>query len=191
MISVFCCAAGLAAAFIAMKRTFLNLWIIIFSVLVSIYLSVTLTASAAKALPSEFGTQMVKAGVVFLLGVLLFLIINLLTGVFFNKRFSIAFPKKFTLVVKPVLGFLIGYITAGAILFLVQVSPVSQIGALGGVFNESFEGGTKRIVARCCKTVDFFSLQRNDDEISKVIDWFCDRGGEENVEEQIDSAEGV
>ncbi len=157
-------------AWYAIKIGFLEVWTMLFNIVVSIYVAVFSTLAIARAIPAasdiSFGYCFTMAGA----GIATFLILGGISFTFLTGRFKVTFPKIFDNVASGIIGFLAGVLTWSFLVLLLSVTPLAgsdlaqSIGICG-----SAQQTHVRYVGWWCDLVNRVS-SRNDSSSRQIIE---------------------
>jgi len=178
---MFWCAIliGILVAVMAIKTGVYMMWAILFNALISIYLGVMLCPTIIGLIPDIGDSRYHHAGCVGGIAVVIFAIFQTITVNFLlgeeagkNKKNeeAISFPKVVNTIGAGLVGFFLGYIVWGFVLFVFLITPISNEPIVQSICRQS--GFASQSVQAVCGFVGGFSLQCHDEAGPKeVTEW--------------------
>ena len=190
MVFWICVAIGILSAFLASRKEFPSVWVALFNLIVAIYISLAVTASLGKSSPEAFEIPIARMAMFLGAAILIFIVAQFLAKSFVLHGMRLTLPINFVRLANVVLGFLLGYILIGSVLFVVFISPVQSFSAIEKMNeDEIFIRSIEKPVLFACALADAATFQKNGEEFRNVLSWM--RG--ENEESQsllpVDDAE--
>lgn len=169
MLIIIILLAALAGCLLGMKKGFMFAWILFFNAILSIYLSIMLTAMTGKYLPDSVPNQWAKAGELLFIMVFLFIILQFISYHLFAHLPFPGFPKYFELIGSGLFGLLGGCFVVWFLIYVVCITP---FGASYIEKNQShtLENARKRL-STVCGLVEGLSLQEDDRQSGKIYFW--------------------
>ena len=178
---MFWCAIliGILATLMAIKTGVYMMWAILFNTLISIYLGVMLCPTIIGLIPDIGDSRYHHAGCVGGIAVVIFAIfqtitVNFLLGEEADKNEkneeAINFPKVVNTIGAGLVGFFLGYVVCGFVLFVFLITPISNEPMVKSICKQS--GFASQSVQAVCGFVGGFSLQRHDKASPKdIAEW--------------------
>jgi hypothetical protein len=173
MYKVIILIAAVGFALLGYKKTLYPVWAFLFNVIVAVYLGVM----TAPQMVDKLGIFRLCMGnfayavCIFVIAVIYFLIIQLLTFRFFTAVYCVSFPAMLNKIGAAVLGFFAGAAIAGFVLFLINISPLAKITAFNFFSGAKLSPEKANIVVyKTCNFVHGISLQPCSTSVSKQMD---------------------
>jgi hypothetical protein len=167
---------GLVFAFIGYRKTWYPSWAFLFNVLIAVYLGV-MTASQIVdrfSIVREYLGDYSYSALIFMVAVIIFIVLQLLSFKFFTAVFVVSFPRILNTAGAAFLGFLTGSVLAGFLFFLITITPLSDFPVVKlltqGKQTPSHING---VVLTSCDFVHGISLQADpkaiDNQMEKIL----------------------
>ncbi len=172
-------AVALVFAFIGYRKTWYPTWPLLFNVLISVYTGVMTAPQIVDrfAVIRNYLGNFSYAFLIFMVAVIIFIMLQLLTFKFFTAVYVISFPNILNRAGAAVLGFLAGMTAAGFLIFLITITPLSDSSAVG-FFAQGRQAPDRinGVVLGTCSFVHDISLQPSpmaiDNQMEKILaDW--------------------
>ena len=149
---------GILAACYASKAGFYQTWAMTFNFLIAMYLSIFLGPWVYQFVPGLGTEWMTLVVVMLIIGIGSFVILHLVTYVYFLQQFKIDFPKIVDKLASGLLGFGTGFILWSFVTLLISLTPVRQLGVAEYVGLDG--AGAERNIACVvwgCNVIDRFA----------------------------------
>ncbi|MHC4738816.1 MAG: CvpA family protein [Planctomycetota bacterium] len=170
---------GILAAVMAIKAGFYTMWAILFNTLISIYIGVMLCPTIIGLIPDIGDSRYHHAGCVGGIAVVIFAIVQTITVNFLlgeetdkdkKNEEAISFPKLVNTIGAGLVGFFLGYVVCGFVIFVFMIMPISNEPIVKIICEQS--GFASQSVKTVCGFVGGISLQCHDEaEPRDVVEW--------------------
>ncbi len=189
MVFWICLLFSVISAFLASRREFPQIWVAAFNLIISVYISVGVTASLGKSFPTAFENQIAHMAMFIGAGVLVFILMQFFAKSFILHGIRLTLPVNFTRFANIILGFIMGYILGGWILFAVFMSPLQCVPAVKKMCkNSAMVHSFESPILFACSLCDSASVQNNSDEFKNAISWI-DNSSQLGKESQVKAIE--
>jgi hypothetical protein len=175
---------AIAGCFWGLKKGVLSAWTLMFNIMISVYLGIMTVAIIGRYSPDTLSDQWVKAGVVFLTAVLLFVLLTLLSMHFFNNYPYPDLPRYFELIGSGLFGFIGGYLGLWFLVYVFCITPASKIESMAEMSGESRISSRSR-VEFICNILESLSLQEDDGQSENLYLWIETAPEKEKIKRKI------
>ncbi|TFG47513.1 MAG: hypothetical protein E4H40_06330, partial [Candidatus Brocadiia bacterium] len=116
---------GAIFAAIGRKKGFVNVWTMLFNLLITIYLSVMLSPTIIGYIPVLDTSCYYHALCILVVALFVFTSTHILVGMYFSGVFYVPLPKIFNGLVAGILGFFLGFLASSFIFFMFGITPLA------------------------------------------------------------------
>lgn len=170
---------GFAFVYLGLRIGFYMIWQSLFNTLVAVYLSVMIAPRLIGLVPELAESGYYFAPCVLVLALLFFLLLQTITACFLTGISEVALPRAVEMFGTPLLGFVLGYVIVGFVLFLVYLLPISHTDfAQRHVFKTTSQAGLEtrpplpvRTTIQTCRFIGFVSLQCHEGTVERTVHW--------------------
>lgn len=159
----------------ASKAGFFTLWATLFNIVISIYLAILLTPTAAEVMTFITDLEYGLAGCMLVIAGVFFAIAHGVCITFFIGNFTVSLPKIINKFGTALLGFLAGFLVWAFVSFLILVSPLSKNSFMEDLnAAQQLKAASVPYISAACDVVNVLSIQKPTKPVSKVINWLAD-----------------
>jgi uncharacterized membrane protein required for colicin V production len=165
--------AGAVAAWFGRRKGFVTMWVMLFNVLISIYLSILLSPTLIGYISALNSSGYYRALTLLFVAILVFLCLHNLVNMFLAIALSAELPKLCDGFGAGVLGFLAGHFASGFLIFVLGLFPPLQadlVKELSG--GDSLSASVTIPVKWSCSTAATISFQSDRDTHEDIINWY-------------------
>lgn len=167
---------GLVFVFIGYRKTWYPSWALLFNVLISVYTGIMTAPQIVDKFPvirSYLGNFSYSVFVL-TMAVIIFVVMHLLSFKFFTAVYVVSFPKILNSAGAAVVGFLAGSVIAGFLVFLINITPLSDFPAVKFLAQgRQSPDQVNSVVLDSCNFVHALSLQPSptaiDSQMEKIL----------------------
>ena len=117
---------GVAFVWWAVKKGFYETWTLVFNIVISIYLAISLRPTITNIAPAAGDTAYSNALTVLAIAAGSFLILHGISYTFLTGHFKVPFPKIFDVLGAGFLGFWAGFLIWSFVSLLISITPISE-----------------------------------------------------------------
>ncbi len=147
--------AGGLFVWLAVRIGFFEMWTLLFNIVISIYVAISLTPVVKNVAPAAGDTSYGNALTLAAIAIATFLVLYGISYIFLTGQFNVAFPKMFDIVFAGLLGFLAGALVFSFAALVVTATPLSQNRLMSKAgFNAKSQRTNIAYVCRWCDLID-------------------------------------
>ena len=165
--------AGVVGAVLGRRAGFVTVWVFLFNLLIAIYVSLMLSPTLIGYVPLLNSSRYYHALILLFVVLLTFLMCHNFVSMFLTQSFSAGVPRFFNNFFAAVTGFIAGHFACGFILFIIGVTPVSEISFMKQLSETSLAQAVEPPVLCATQIVGTISFQCDRRERRQVIEWFA------------------
>ena len=165
--------AGVVGAVLGRRAGFVTVWVFLFNLLIAIYVSLMLSPTLIGYVPLLNSSSYYRALILLFVVLLTFLMCHNFVSMFLTQSFSAGVPRFFNNFFAAVTGFIAGHFACGFILFIIGVTPVSEISFMKQLSETSLAQAVEPPVLCATQIVGTISFQCDRRERRQVIEWFA------------------
>ena len=154
--------AGAGFSYMGLKKGFFPMWAIFFNILISVYLCVMLLPVIASTVPDSGGQTYYYscAACMLIVGVLVFVVLQMIASNYFSGGFEVTFPKLFNSIGAAVLGFMSGYLVCCMLIVIVSLMPFSNYSLVEDVLSPTnLPDAVEKPMVSVCDFIGRVSIQ--------------------------------
>jgi hypothetical protein len=172
MIFWFGIVAGVIFAVIGIRKSFFPMWVILFNILISIYLSIMVSPLIVEIRPDLEQLRYYFAACVAVIAIMIFVILQVITASFLAEISESLCPRFFDNIGAGILGFLSGYVVFSFVFLVICIMPFSKRSFMKGLCGDgvSMPSGAKPVV-KACDFVSSASMEIYGGNAGGIVKW--------------------